>query len=153
EVERAATAHRGRPWASRGFTDLCERAAHPAGILHGPSFSVFAKLSVADGGKERFTAELAGLELLRLRARGPTPTPVAAGVVSIGARALLLLEALSEQPGEYRSTEDLRSIGHVLAALHRVQEERFGLTLLDGFFGPLPQDNRPVPSNSWADYY
>ena len=22
-----------------------------------------------------------------------------------------------------------------------------------GFFGPLPQDNRPVPANRWADFY
>jgi fructosamine-3-kinase len=29
----------------------------------------------------------------------------------------------------------------------------FGLEDFDGFFGPLRQDNRPVSSNRWADFY
>ena len=46
-IEHAATAHRGRPWVSQGFTSLDDRASHPCGILHGTPFSVFAKLSPA----------------------------------------------------------------------------------------------------------
>jgi hypothetical protein len=34
-----------------------------------------------------------------------------------------------------------------------VRAERFGLDLFDGYFGPLRLDNRPVPSNTWADFY
>jgi hypothetical protein len=45
-IERAASAHLGRPWVSRGFTDLSERASHPCGVLDGEPFSVFAMLAV-----------------------------------------------------------------------------------------------------------
>lgn len=31
--------------------------------------------------------------------------------------------------------------------------DRFGLELFDGFFGPLPQDNRSLASDTWADFY
>jgi fructosamine-3-kinase len=30
---------------------------------------------------------------------------------------------------------------------------RFGLDGPRGFFGPLPQDNRPVPANRWAAFF
>jgi fructosamine-3-kinase len=30
---------------------------------------------------------------------------------------------------------------------------RFGLDGPRGFFGPLPQDNRPVAGNQWADFF
>jgi protein-ribulosamine 3-kinase len=152
-VERAASAHRGGRWAVRGFTDLNNRASHPCGLFLGEPFSVFAKLDTAAEGLERFIAELRGLDLLRRRARVATPTPVAAGVFGLQTGALLLLEALPEVPAETRSSDQWRSIGHALAVLHRVHDRRFGLELFDGFFGPLRQDNRPVDSNRWADFY
>jgi fructosamine-3-kinase len=34
-----------------------------------------------------------------------------------------------------------------------VHGARFGLERLNGFFGPLPQDNQPVSSNRWVDFY
>ena len=40
-----------------------------------------------------------------------------------------------------------------LVTVHQVHGERFGLEDLNGYFGPLPQDNTPVSSNSWADFY
>jgi fructosamine-3-kinase len=153
QVERAASAHLGRPWLSSRFTDLSDRAAHPAGIFHGPSLSVFAKLSAAADGRDQFTAELAGLDLLRRRAHVAVPTPIACGIVEVEHGTLLLFEALTERRAHARSGADLRSIGHTLATLHQVRAERFGLDLGDGFFGPLRQDNRPVPSNTWADFY
>jgi fructosamine-3-kinase len=152
-IERAASAHLGRPWSVRGFTDLNERASHPCGILHGRPFSVFAKVGAPPDADRQFTAELAGLRLLRREAGVATPVPVADGVVAAGAGALLLLEALPETPAGSRSAEQWRSIGRALAAVHRVRGERFGLDAFDGFFGPLPQDNRPVRSNRWADFY
>jgi fructosamine-3-kinase len=153
-IERAASAHRGRPWSVQGFTDLGARAAHPAGILHGTPFSVFAKLSQdAEFGRAQLAAELAGLELITRLAAVRTPTPVAAGLVSAGTGWLLLFEALTERIGAARTAEDFAGIGHTLAALHRVTAERFGLAGRGGFFGSLPQDNRPVPSNRWADFY
>lgn len=153
EIERAASAHRGKRWAADGFTDLDDRASHPCGIFRGEPFSVFAKLSLAPDARDQFRAELAGLTLLRDAAPVATPEPVATGVVSAGGRTLLLFEALQERPPAARSGADWRSIGRTLAALHQVHGEKFGLAQLDGFFGPLPQDNRPVPSNRWADFY
>jgi fructosamine-3-kinase len=40
-----------------------------------------------------------------------------------------------------------------LATLHQSHGERFGLEDFNGFFGPLPQDNTPVTSNHWVDFY
>jgi fructosamine-3-kinase len=34
-----------------------------------------------------------------------------------------------------------------------VHGPRFGLEEFNGFFGPLRQDNQPVPSNRWVDFY
>jgi fructosamine-3-kinase len=122
-------------------------------VLHGEPFSVFAKLGAAADAREQFTAELDGLALLSRAARVRTPVPVADGVVAVAAGLLLLSEALPERPPRARGREDWRSIGQLLAALHRVRRPEFGLGAGRGFFGPLPQDNRPVPSNRWADFY
>jgi fructosamine-3-kinase len=151
EIERAASAHLGRPWLSTRFTDLDDRASHPAGIFHGPSLAVFAKLSVAADARDQFIAELAGLDLLRQRAHVAVPMPVAGGVINVECGTALLSEAVTERRA--RSGADHRSIGHTLAALHQVRAERFGLDLADGYFGPLRLDNRPVATNTWADFY
>src|SRR5205823_10512119 len=83
--------------------------------------------------------------------------PVAGGLAGTepgtGGRPLLLYEALTERPPAARKRADWRSIGQVLAVLHQAGHERFGLDGPRGFFGPLPQDNRPVPANRWADFY
>jgi fructosamine-3-kinase len=152
-IERAASAHLGRPWLSRGFTDLDARASHPSGVLHGEPFSVFAKLGAGADAREQFTAELDGLRLLSRAAGIRIPVPVADGVIGLTACMLLLFEALPERPPGARQREDWRSIGQVLAALHGVRQPRFGLGGARGFFGPLPQDNRPVPENRWPDFY
>jgi fructosamine-3-kinase len=153
EVERAASAHFGLQWTSDGFTDLRDRASHPAGILHGKPLSVFAKLSFAVDAHRLFVAELDGLELLRMRAQVATPTPIGPGVVDVEAGSMLLYEAVTERLPGVRTLADWRSIGHTLAALHKVHAEQFGLELFDGFFGPLRQDNRPVASGTWVDFY
>jgi fructosamine-3-kinase len=152
-IGRAASAHRGKRWSAGTFTDLNDRASHPCGVFRGEPFSVFAKLSIAPDAGEQFRAELAGLNLLADAAPVVTPDPIATGVVCVQEGTLLLFEALPERPPEARSLADWRSIGHTLAALHQVHDERLGLGQLDGFFGPIPQDNRPVPSNRWADFY
>jgi fructosamine-3-kinase len=145
-VERAASIHFGRGWEVAAFTDLDDRASHPAGIFHGRAFSVFAKF---DREAAQFTAELRGLELLRTRAPVATPLPVADGVIPVDGGVLLLLEAVAEVPA---TVDRWRSVGHGLAALHRVEGARFGADF-DGYFGPLRQDNRPVASHGWADFY
>jgi fructosamine-3-kinase len=158
-VERAAAAHLGRAWAWAGFTNLNHRGSHPCGIFTGPPLSVFAKLGGAPDAAERFTAELRGLALIRSRTAVATPAPVAGGVVATDAGTLLLYEALPErgdaagQAGDSRKPGDYAAIGRTLAALHQVRGEAFGLAEFDGFFGPLPQCNRPAGSGRWADFY
>lgn len=152
-VEVAASAHLGRPWTAAGFTDVDDRASHRCGIFWGEPFSVFVKLDRTVAGSEQFTAELRGLELLRRRAGVATPIPVAAGQVRVDSGSLLLLEAIPEVLPQARSAEQWRSIGRALATVHQVHGQRFGLADFDGFFGPLRQDNRPVDTDSWPDFY
>ena len=147
QIERAARAHLGRPWRSRGFTSLDERSSHPCGIFHGPRLSIFAKLGPA---RDQFTAELAGLRFLRQRAGIPTPEPVAGGLIDLPGGALLLFEALPERLPAARQPRDWRSIGHLLATVHQVRDAQFGFGQAN-FFGPLPQDNRPIAT--WPDFY
>src|SRR5215510_433456 len=63
-IQEAVSADLGRAWSIVGFTDLTDRASHPAGIYHSASsrLDLFAKLDPA--GAEQFTAELRGLDLL-----------------------------------------------------------------------------------------
>jgi fructosamine-3-kinase len=138
---------------SHAFTDLNERASHPCGVLHGEPFSVFAKLDTSDNAVEMFQAELSGLSLLRDRARIATPTPIGTGLLQLDHASLLLTEALSERPPKDRTRDDWRAIGSTLATLHQVHGGRFGLENFNGFFGPLRQDNTPVTSNRWVDFY
>jgi fructosamine-3-kinase len=145
--------HLGRTWTSDGFTDLSARASHPAGIFRGHGLSVFAKLSTDASGGALFDAELHGLQLLHERAHVAIPAPIGPGRVRVDDSWLLLFEAMPERPLEHRTPDDWRAIGLTLAAIHRVQDARFGLEGLDGFFGPLPQDNTPVASNTWAGFY
>jgi protein-ribulosamine 3-kinase len=143
-IERAASAHLGRVWTTRGFTDLDDRASHPCGILHSEPFSVFAKLDEGTDAPARFAAEIDGLALLAT-AGARTPVPVGSGVVALPAGAVLVSEALVEAP------PDWRSVGRTLATLHRAHADRFGLDGRDNWFGPLRQDNRP--SDTWAAFY
>jgi fructosamine-3-kinase len=152
-IERAASEHLGRRWVSQGFTGLDDRASHPCGTLHGHPFKVFAKFSRAADARDQFTAELAGLQTLTRLAGIDTPVPVASGVVGLTDAWLLLFEALPELKPQDRGRREWRSIGQVLAELHQVTHSQFGLGDQRGYFGPLPQDNRPVPANRWAEFY
>ena len=122
-------------------------------MLHGEPFSVFAKLDIGDNGEAKFQAELSGLTLLRDRARIAIPTPIGTGLLQLDHGSLLLTEALSERPPKDRTPDDWRAIGHTLATMHHVHDGQFGLENFNGFFGPLPQDNNPVTSNHWVDFY
>jgi len=152
-IESAASRHLGRPWVSHAFTDLNDRASHPCGVLRGVPFSVFAKLYIGDNAEEKIQAELSGLTLLRDRARITIPTPIGTGLLRLDRGFVLLTEALSERSPMDRTSDDWRAIGHTLATLHQVHDGRFGLEGFIGFFGPVPQDNKPVASNHWIDFY
>jgi protein-ribulosamine 3-kinase len=150
-VTAAASAHRGGLWLPAGFTDLSDRSSHPCGILHGEPFSVFAKLAGPDGADEA-RAELAALALVSQLAGVATPVPVGSGLIASAAGQLLVFEALPERGPADRSAADWAAIGRTLAALHQVHAASFGLRT-DSCFGPYWQDNRPVASNRWADFY
>lgn len=152
-IESAVSGHLGRPWSSQLFTDLNDRASHPCGVLHGELFSVFAKLDTGDNAERQFQAELNGLTLLRDRARIAIATPIGTGILTLDHGYLLLTEALSERPPKDRTPDDWRAIGHTLATMHQAHGGQFGLENLNGFFGALPQDNRPVTSDHWVDFY
>jgi hypothetical protein len=89
EIERAGSEHRGSRWVCGAFTDLDDLASHSCGVFHGEPFSVFAKLSDEANAVEQFTAELAGLKLLRDSAQVATPTPIGTGVVRLPVGSLL----------------------------------------------------------------
>lgn len=149
-----ATSHQlGRAWAVQRFTDLNDRASHPCGVLHGEGLSVFAKLDTGANAEEKFEAELNGLALLQDRAQIAVPRPIGSGLLALDSGFVLLTEALSERPPRDRTPEDWRSIGQTLATVHQVHGRQFGLEEFNGFFGALSQDNTPVPSNQWADFY
>jgi protein-ribulosamine 3-kinase len=151
-IEHAASDHVGGRWRCTDLVDLSDRAAHPCGLLQGEDLSLFAKLAaVAD--VDQFRAELRGLELIRRLAGVTTPQPVGPGVVVTDGWSVFLTVALPERPRHQRSVEDWRAIGRTLAQLHQTTAARFGLDHLDGYFGPLRQDNRPVEPNRWVDFY
>lgn len=103
-VQRAVSAHLGLPWTGDRLTDLADRSSHRAGVLEGFAFSVFVKLSHAVGAGAQFSAELAGLELIRDRARVLTPTPIGPGVIDVPGGAVLLLEASTAAVGPTSSS-------------------------------------------------
>lgn len=120
---------------------------------------MFAKLDRTSDPDERIAAEQKvraerdGLTLLQERAGIAVPTPIGDGLLVVEDGVVLLTEALDERPPTDRSTEDWRAIGRALATVHRAHGEQFGLADFNGFFGALSQDNTPVASNRWVDFY
>jgi len=150
-IEHAVSADLGRSWRVDSATDLADRSSHPAVVLHGPGLSIFAKLAGPAEAASQVDSELAGLRLIGERADVAVPTRIAGGRLDLpDGSAVLLFEALDERID--RQAEDWRGIGSALALIHQVTGERFGADG-DGFFGPLRQDNREVPSHRWADFY
>jgi fructosamine-3-kinase len=152
-VGTVVSAHLGRRWRAEVFEDLGDLASHPCGVLRGAGLSVFAKLSTDPTGPAMFDAEVRGLALLARLAGVATPTAIGGGVVQVPGGVLFVVEALDGRRGHDRGVEDWRSIGTTLAAVHAVPGERFGLGAFDGFYGPLPQDNRLTDGGTWAEFY
>lgn len=150
EVERVVSSHLGMRWHVVAVVDLQDRASYPAAVLHGDGLSVFVKCSAAADARA-LAAEIRGLQLLHERAGVLTPGLIGDGVVEVGGGALLVLEAMVERTS--RTDGDWRAIGRTLATLHQVQADDFGLAAFDGWFGPLPQDNRPVLGGTWAGFF
>lgn len=151
-IERLVAEQQGAPWRVLEMTDLADRSSHPAAILRGDGFSVFAKALTGPHARRQAQAELSGLALIRKRSSAPTAMPIGTGSIHLDGSSVVVFATLTETTPEQRKPSDWQAIGRTLAAIHRARAERFGLDS-DGFFGPLPQDNRPVPSNTWTEFY
>jgi fructosamine-3-kinase len=152
-IEAAVAGHLGRAWHMDNTTDLAERSSHPAMILRGNGLAVFAKLASGPGAQGQVAAELADLHLIESLAGVAVPQAVGSGSVALpDGDSVLLFEALAERVPKDRTPADWESIGRTLARVHSVHGEQFGLDR-SGFFGPLPQDNTPIPGGTWADFY
>lgn len=150
-IETLVSGHTGRPWRVVSWTDLAGRASHPAVVLRGAGFAVFAKLADRTEAATRADSELAGLRLIGERSGVAVPVPIAGGRLDLpDGSVVLLFEALDERID--RTPEDWLAIGRALALVHEVAGETFGAAV-DGYFGPLRQDNRTVDSNRWVDFY
>ncbi len=132
-------------WRVQNFRDMHEYSSHPAAILSGGDRSVFVKLSEAAHAAGQFEAELAGLRYLADQAGVLTPAPI--GLIHVEGGMLLALEAVQSIE---RTAESWREIGRTLARIHQVKGEVCGLER-QGYFGPLYQDNRPMPG--WPAFF
>lgn len=144
-VEQFVSRQAGRAWRVDAARDMADFACHPAAILSGSGYSVFAKFSDAPDSALQFEVELAGLRLLADRAGVQIPTPL--GILPVPGGSVLVLEAVEEIE---RTPEGWRQIGRALAHIHLVRGAQFGLER-HGYFGPLYQDN--TPAEDWPAFY
>jgi len=130
-------------------------ASHPIG---GGDVGEGWRLELADGravyAKTRagaptgiFTAEAAGLRWLA--AAGALPVPDVLAVVDGPDDHDPVLVMPWIQP-DRNGPRDEERFGRGLAALHRAGAPTFGFAH-PGFIGPLPMDNRPLPT--WAEFW
>lgn len=148
-IEQAVSNHLGHPWQVREYQDLNDLASHPCALLSdgaaAGAYAVFVKLGEAAQALEQFEAEQNGLQFLSARSGVRTPTVVSNVEVENG--VAMVQEAITAIP---RGPQQWRDIGRALARIHRVKWDRCGLET-QGYFGPLYQDNRPMPD--WPTFY
>lgn len=144
-VERLVSQSRGTPWEGNEFRDMNEFSSHPSAILSDGSYSVFVKLSKAANAREQFECELAGLRVLSEVAGALIPTPI--GNIALDEGVVMVLEGVEAKE---RTPARWRQIGRTLAQIHRHKGRQFGLDT-HNYFGPLYQDNRPLPD--WPSFY
>lgn len=144
-VEQFVSQLRRRAWVIREARDLTDFASHPCAILSDGVEPVFVKLNTAAQGLDQSEVELASLRWVSEHTRVLTPTPL--GLLPVEGGALLILEAVQAVE---RTAEHWRQIGRTLARLHQHTAACFGLDR-HGYFGPLYQDNRPLPD--WPTFF
>jgi fructosamine-3-kinase len=127
------------------FRDMNEFSSHPSALLSDGSYSVFVKLSTAANGQEQFEAELTGLRLLSKLSGVPIPAFI--GTIPFKDGVVMVLEGVQAVE---RTSEQWKQIGRTLARIHQNKGEQFGLDT-HNYFGPLYQDNRPLPD--WPTFY
>jgi fructosamine-3-kinase len=131
--------------AGTTLEDRADLASHPAAVLSDGSCAVFAKLEEGDGAEERLEREVAGLRLLTDSSGVRTPTVL--GLLDVPGGTLLVMEAVDLVE---REPVHWRQMGRVLACIHAVQGDRFGLDT-HCYWGGLHQDNRPL--DSWPEFF
>lgn len=114
------------------------------GDTSGGKQSYFAKVNAVESAA-MFAAEAEGLEALRKSGAIRVPQVVAQG--EDDERSWLVLEWLELAPLDARSGA---ALGHALAALHRVPQERFGWGR-HNFIGASPQPN--AWGEDWLDFW
>ena len=144
-LEETVSEFTGREWRVRSAKDLSELACHPCAILSDDTFAVFAKYSEDADAPKQFEVELAGLDYLSKCTGVMIPTPIDIAPVANG--TLLVMEALNAIE---RTPPQWRQLGKTLARIHRVKSDSCGFHM-DGFVGPLYQDN--TPARDWATFY
>ena len=144
-VEQIAAQHFGREWRVKSFRGLDDFASHPCAILADGAEAVFVKLTQAANGLDQFEVEIAGLRYLAEHAGVRVPAPI--GAIALEGGALMVLEAAQEVE---RTPQRWREIGQALARIHRIQGSQYGFEK-QGYFGPLYQDNRPMPD--WLSFF
>jgi fructosamine-3-kinase len=136
-IERSVSKYIRREWKITTARDMSELACHHCAILSDGAFGVFVKYAEDTEGVRQFECELAGLEYLAAHAGVRVPTAVSLAPAEQG--TLLIMEALEAVK---RMPRDWRDIGRTLAHIHRVKSDTCGFDV-DGFIGPLYQDNTP----------
>ena len=120
-------------------------ASHPCAILSDGSYAVFAKLNEAPNGLDQFEVELAGLRFLSEKAG--VLTPLLIGNLQVEGGVIMVLEAVRAVE---RNARQWRQIGQALAQIHRIKGDRYGFEM-QGYFGPLYQDNRAM--DDWLAFF
>jgi fructosamine-3-kinase len=144
-LEQFISRQLGHSWSVATSRDMADYACHPAAILSDGSYSVFAKYSDAANGLHQFEVELASLNYLAGRTGVRIPHPL--GILPAGSGHILVME---EVRSVERTFHRFRQMGQALACIHKVKADTFGLET-DGYFGPLPQENSPLPD--WPSFY
>jgi len=111
------------------------------------STDFFVKVNDDPSAFSMFTAEAAGLDLLRSAASG-VHVPSVLTIGQAHQHAFLLMSWVSA--GDKHRPDGQAALGHLLASLHRREERLFGLSH-NNYIGRLPQRN--TPSKDWSMFF
>lgn len=144
-IEDAVSKNIGREWKIKTEKDFSEFAYHRCAIISDGSFGVFFKYSEAPDAKRQFETEVSGLQTLSKKTGVSTPRPIE--ILQAERGTILIMQALESIP---RGSRQWKEIGTTLGKIHRVKGESCGFEI-DGFWGPLHQDNSPTVG--WETFF
>jgi len=144
-AETIVSDHCGKPIRFSGYRSVAGGSINEAFCLESPEGNYFLKWNDASAYPGMFTAEEKGLDMLRATKAIKIPQVVAAETA--GSFSFLLMEWI--ESGK-RKKSFWADFGKNLARLHRMTQEKFGLSH-DNYIGSLPQSNRQ--HSSWTDFF